>query len=61
MQINKTKKKKYRKANDKNTIIKKKKHTPDIVLQKTRNWGWILLLNTNLRLNNIQSLFDKPD
>jgi hypothetical protein len=53
-------KKKYQKANDKNTI-NVNKHTPDIVLQNTRNWERILLLNTSLRINNIQSLYDILD
>lgn len=45
---------------DKNTIYLNK-HTPDIVLQNTRNWECILRLKTSLRLNNIQSLYDIPD
>jgi len=53
-------KKKYQKANEKNTI-NLNKHTPDIVLQNTRDWERILLLNTSLRINNIQSLYDIPD
>lgn len=56
----KLKKKLYQKADDKNTI-NFKKHTPDIVLQNTRNWERILLLNTSLRINNIQSLYDILD
>lgn len=51
---------KYQKANYKSTI-NVNKHTPDIVLQITRNWECILLLNTSLRLNNIRSLYDLPD
>jgi len=53
-------KKNYQKANEKNTI-NLNKHTPDIVLQNTRDWERILLLNTSLRINNIQSLYDIPD